>query len=94
MKPEASIKQAKSDSRLRELATNNNRTLEEANELVDLLLNYVAVIQTSILDIRDRMATQEGAIETLADMVAPKDGNGLVGFEKPELIGIDKRKPN
>ena len=86
MKVEDSIKTAKSDSRLRQLATNKNRTPEETNELVDLLLNFIAQLQTSVLSIRDKMATQEGAIEALADMVAPKEpGNGLVGFDKPKL---------
>lgn len=86
MKVDERIERAKRTTRLKELATNKARTLEEANELVDLMLTYVAQIQTSILDVRDKMATQEGAIEAMADMIAPKEpANGLVGFEKPKL---------
>lgn len=95
MKAEDAIKTAKSDSRLRQLATNKSRTLEEANELADLLLIFTAQLQTSVLDIRDKMATQEGAIEMLANMIAPEDASkaGLVGFDEPKIVGIE-RKPN
>ena len=91
MKAEDAIRNAKSDSRLKVLASNKNRTLEESNELVDLLLVFTAQIQSSVLDIRDRMATQEGAIETLVDIVAPKGEEGLVGFKKPGLVGIERK---
>lgn len=82
------IDRAKAKKRLGELLGNKARTLEEANELVDILVGYVVQAQTSILDIRDRMATQEGAIETLANMVAPEQDSKLIGFDEPKLVGI------
>jgi hypothetical protein len=92
MNAEDRIDRAKAKKRLGELLGNKSRSLEEANELIDILVGYVVQHGTSIIDIRDKMATQEGAIETLADMLAPQQ-EGLVGFDKPELIGI-KGKTN
>lgn len=91
------IAKAKTKKRLGTLVGKKDRTLGEANELIDLMVGYLVQHGSSILDIRDRMATQEGAIEMLADMVAPKglDNDRLVGLEPPELVGFDtKRKPN
>lgn len=88
MNAEELIDKAKAKKRLAELLGNKQRTLEEANELIDIMVGYVVQHGASIIDMRDKMATQEGAIEVLADMVAPQGPTGLVGFDKPEIIGI------
>lgn len=86
---EGLIDKAKAKRRLGELIGNKDRTLAEANELIDLLVGYVVQHGAAIIDIRDKMATQEGAIEMVADIVAPRDDDGpLVGIAPPKLIGI------
>lgn len=86
MNAKEALDKAHTKKRLGELIGNKDRTLAEANELIDLLVGYVVQQGSSIIDMRDRMATQEGAIEVLANMVAPEKGSKLIGFDEPKIV--------
>lgn len=61
------------------------------HELIGFLAGSLVNVTNSVIEMRERQAVQQGAIETLANMIGVEQegSTGLVGFEKPSLI-----KPN
>lgn len=91
MKAEDAIAAAKRKKRMGVLLEKGTgRTLEEANELIDMLARSLAVQGASIIDVREKMVEHKDAIERVANMAMDIEDEEprIIGFEKPTLIGI------
>lgn len=65
------------------------KRIDDQHEPIVLLARSLATAQQSPIRRQEQIVVQQGAIETLANMVGAEQvehSNGLVGFEKPRLI--------
>ena len=78
-------------TRLAELLDNKERTLDEANELVDLLAGFIATQGAAIMQLRELASEQGAALAMVTGIVAPepKKRPKLVGFDKSSLIKVN-----
>ena len=81
------------ESRFKKLLAKEDRTLEEANFLIDKLFGFVAQQGAAIIDLRAKMVDHKDVIEGLSDNIQslqPRDEEldnkfGLIGMTPPNL---------